>query len=156
MFHAALESLPTSPLSLIQLLTEWLGLPQRQRAGSLACWLEISQGFFCSKQSGWRKSWTQVLREKSTETLACPLQVFPEDFSVCEFECSRSRSDESNSAPVRLVVRLFQEGSRQSGVWSAAVKEIGALTHRWRNGRPRRAVRVVRCVKCVLVLVLVL
>jgi len=57
-----------------------------------------------------------VLREKSTETLACPLQVFPEDFSVCEFECSRSRSDESNSAPVRLVVRLFQEGSRQSGV----------------------------------------
>lgn len=57
-----------------------------------------------------------MLREKSTETLACLLQVFPEDSSVCEFECSRSWSDESNSAPVRPVVRLLQEGSRQSGV----------------------------------------
>jgi hypothetical protein len=57
-----------------------------------------------------------VLREKSTETLACPLQVFPEDFSVCEFVCSRSWRDESNSASVRPVVRLLQEGSRQSGV----------------------------------------
>ena len=30
--------------------------------------------------------------------------------------CSRSSSDVSNSAPVRPVVRLLREGSRQSGV----------------------------------------
>jgi hypothetical protein len=35
---------------------------------------------------------------------------------VCEFVSSRSWSDESNSAPVRPVVRLLQEGSQQSGV----------------------------------------
>lgn len=57
-----------------------------------------------------------MLREKSTETLASRLQVFPEDFSLCEFVCSSSWSDESNSAPVLPVVRLLQEGSRQSGV----------------------------------------
>jgi hypothetical protein len=53
MFHAALVLLPTSPLSLIQLLTEWLGLTAAKN--SFAGW-KSPKGFSVPSSLGVRKA----------------------------------------------------------------------------------------------------